>query len=404
MRTIKNISLVFSLFFLAFAQAQAQSPGTTFYGVQATPVCWTTGAGVDSSLYQVSLSPAGATKPTQMFFYSPIVGTGKVQAVTVTGGIIQPGTCFEKQQLLDNDTIIISLSQLLVDNDTIISNLQAIATAIATALGSDSVHIVSEPGCLVLTDTAGCGLSGLRVDISALPVGFKTTYLNGTSDTTLIGGAMVSSCSNFAAALNLIQGVDLWSCCNDSLVVNSTDTDAYASFTFISTITGDTITRVFADTVGNGVSTQVLPVEIIKVLNRDGDILDLRYYSSDGATEYTGQGELSVGPCVPDETNQFYQNVTASLSNIVTLLGGDCTNADESALSSITTNTTYSANTLNSISIIPLSGTVTLDTGGGAVTLQNGFEYWFGAEGCAYLTNAFAIAITGGTVQVSRLY
>lgn len=97
MRTMKNKSLLFGLIFLLTAAVGhlfgQSTPGTTFYGVEAQPVCWTTAGGVDSTIYQVALSPAGATKPTQLFFYVPIVGTAKVQAVTVSGGTIRPGYC-----------------------------------------------------------------------------------------------------------------------------------------------------------------------------------------------------------------------------------------------------------------------------------------------------------------------
>lgn len=174
MRTLKYIGLAFCLLFLALA-VKAQTPGTTFYGVQSTPVCWTTAGGVDSTIYQVSLSPAGSTKPTQMFFYTPIVGTAKVQAVTVTGGTIAPGPCFEQQQLLDNDTVINNL-------DIIINLLGG---------SGDTCQVVNKSNVALLTTTTTYS-ANTRNSIAILPLsGTITLQVDGGTAASLTNGNTV---------------------------------------------------------------------------------------------------------------------------------------------------------------------------------------------------------------------
>jgi len=367
----------------------SQAAFAQYYTLNALPMCWRTGGGVDSTIYMTQTDASQKTKPDRVYYYN---ATGN--KVTVTGGSLKFGNCENPT----TDSILVRLNVLIEDNDTTINLLNVIANAAAP-----NSHIVSELGCLMLYDTTeGCDVVGLTTTLNGIPPGWSSVYLNGT----LVFGSRIQSCSDMAAALNapIFDVPGTWTCYNDSLVVNPLDTSLFWRLDFVSHTTGDTITKFFNDTTEAGsVDELKIPVEIIKLVDSTGDIITLRYFSADGTVEYTGQGELTVGAC-PDAAETQFQDY---ISQQVTLLveQGDCALSDEIRLASLTSNTTYTGNTLNSISILPISGTVTVNTdGAGAVTLVNGTEYWFGAEGCSYLQSDIVINITSGVVQVSSYY
>lgn len=302
-----------------------------------------------------------------------------------------------QQSLEDNDTIIANLQQSLVDNDTIISNLEIIANA-------QSGAVATEPGCLTLS-AQSCEFTGLGASPFSPPpplggvVYFNLSYL----------GTMTApgSCTNIANFMNANDPNDgSWACCADTLIVNSLDTSDYQqiNINWFGNNDANTVYN-FNDTIGPSNFTSTIPVEIVKVMDAAGNVDTVRVFSADGLTEYTDLSGLSTGPCATEEEVVFNAYVTVQMDSLIGLLGGDCTLSDEVRLQNITANTTYPANTLNSISIVAQSGTVTVNTGGsGAVTIAAGAEYWFGAEGCSYLQTEIVVNITAGAAHVSRYY
>ena len=85
-----KIFILLLFFVCAFAPDRANAQ---FYSIQTEEVCWTTGAGVDSTIYRTDFYAVQTARPT--FVFDHTIGTGATTptAVTVTGGTIRPGSC-----------------------------------------------------------------------------------------------------------------------------------------------------------------------------------------------------------------------------------------------------------------------------------------------------------------------
>ncbi len=351
----------------------SQAAFSQYYTVNAIPMCWRTPGGVDSTIYESQLDASQYTKPARKYYFN-----AQGNAVTVTGGILRFGGCESPQ----TDSILVRLNVLV----------------------NDTASVVNELGCLTLYDTAGCGVVGLYTGLDGITPGWNNVWLNGN----YLFASSLNTCEFLAYGLNAsvyshIPGT--WSCCNDSLVVASLDTSLFWRLDFVSTITGDTVTHFFDDTTGTDVTTSIIPVEVIKLVDRFGNITSLRYFSADGATEYTGQGNLALGPCQTPEETIFQEYVTNTVNNVNNYLGDCNTLANEWRLETILANTTYNANTFNSIAITAISGTVTVNTdGAGAVTINPGDVYTIRANACSYVQTSVAVGVTSGSANISRFY
>lgn len=119
---MKQIRLSLIVGFLSWAFALSGQN----YGINIRPVCWTTAGGVDSTVYAAYMSAAATTRPTHIHYFVPILGTNRVAPVTISGGSIRAGSCTDKQLLLDNDTLLVNITNLVNNSDTVIVRLDNI--------------------------------------------------------------------------------------------------------------------------------------------------------------------------------------------------------------------------------------------------------------------------------------
>lgn len=87
-----------------------QSPYNT---LNAIPICWTTGGGVDSSLYATQIDASGRTTPNRIYYYN-----AAGSAVSVAGGVMRFGHCSNPS----NDTVVVQINAILDSLGVLITN------------------------------------------------------------------------------------------------------------------------------------------------------------------------------------------------------------------------------------------------------------------------------------------
>lgn len=106
------------LFACAFAPDRANAQ---FYNIETSTVCWTTGAGLDSTIYRTDFYAVQTARPTFLFYHTIGTGATTPTAVTVTGGTIRPGNCDSNVDSLEMN-IAANLNSFSAGPDTIAAN------------------------------------------------------------------------------------------------------------------------------------------------------------------------------------------------------------------------------------------------------------------------------------------
>lgn len=124
----------------------------------------------------------------------------------------------------------------------------------------------------------------------------------------------------------------------------------------------------------------------------------------------------AAGTTKPSRLHYFSVNTTTFAINAVTVTGGtltmgacddygNCQVKNEYREETLTSTQTYATNTLHSIAIEAVSGTVTVSTDAApAVTLAIGDVHMASAQQCKYIQSSIAITITGGSAIITRIF
>ncbi len=141
------------------------------------------------------------------------------------------------------------------------------------------------------------------------------------------------------------------------------------------------------------------------------------YYNAQGNAVTVSSGVLRFGECSTptndsltvrlDVQLQDNDTIINQLTTIINILGGpaDCQVQNEYREETLTSTQTYATNTLHSIAIEAVSGTVTVSTDSApAVTLQVGDVHRASAGACRYIQSSVTITITAGSANILRIF
>ncbi len=141
------------------------------------------------------------------------------------------------------------------------------------------------------------------------------------------------------------------------------------------------------------------------------------YYNAANTKVAVSGGTLRFGNCDNPTTDsvtvrldimlQDNDTLINQLTTVINLLGGpaDCQVQNEYREETLTATQTYSTNTLHSIAIEAVSGTVTVSTDSTpAVTLQVGDVHRASAGACRYLQTSVTVTITSGSANIMRIF